>query len=232
MIKVENLSLKVKGKTILDNISFEVNSNQIIGLLGHNAAGKSTLQRYIANEEVLQEGNIYINGIENSFSMENSCVLITEKLFLHSSLTIEKNLKYCNSFELLDVVYVKTKLDEFNIDLYSTYGSLSRGNKQIVHILFCLAKKADIYLMDEPLSTVDIFNRKKIADLILDAQQKGATVVITTHLINEFQMLFDRILYLNNGKLDYDISIEEVFEKGYQDVESFIIDQYGGNHNA
>lgn len=108
---------------------------------------------------------------------------------------------------------------------------MSVGNKQIVHMLFCFARNSSIYLLDEPLSSIDIFNRKKVADLILDAQSKGSTIIVTTHLINEFQMLFDRILYIHNGNLVYDITMEEIFENGYNDVESFIIDEFGGVNN-
>lgn len=93
MLKVENLSLYVKGKRILNNINFEIKDNEIIGLLGHNAAGKSTLQRFIANEEVIQEGKVFINDIENFFGYESDCVLITEKSFLNSGMSIAANLK-------------------------------------------------------------------------------------------------------------------------------------------
>lgn len=228
MIKVKNLSLKTKNKTILENINFETNEREIIGLLGHNAAGKSTLQRFIANEEVVQTGRVFINNKENQFGIFNECVLITEKLFLKQNLSVMGNIKHLNAFEQLDVEYILNKLSEFKIDVNVSFGSLSRGNKQIIHILICLSKKALVYLLDEPLSSIDIFNRKKIADLLLDAQDRGATIVITTHLLNDFQMLFDRVIYINEGKIDFDITIEEIFERGYKDVEDFVVSEYGG----
>ncbi|MFV0556385.1 MAG: ATP-binding cassette domain-containing protein [Lactovum sp.] len=228
MIKVENLNLKIKDNHILSDINFEIRKGQIVGLLGHNAAGKSTLQRYIANQEVLAEGKISINGKANQWGQMNQTVLITEKDFLRKAKSVQENIEELSKFQVLDKTYIFKKLEEFDIDKSKSYGSLSKGSKQIVHILLSLSTKALVYLLDEPLSSIDIFNRKKIADLILDAQDRGATIIVTTHLINEFQMLFDRVLYLHEGKLEHDLMIEEIFEKSYENIEDFIFTEYGG----
>ncbi|MFV0424841.1 MAG: ATP-binding cassette domain-containing protein [Bacilli bacterium] len=231
MIEVKNLSLKTRDKVILDNINFNIKKNEIVGLFGHNAAGKSTLQRLIANEDVIFEGDVYIEGKRNIYGAVSDCVLITEKLLLKNNASIKSNLNHINSCEQLDINYVYDKLSEFKIDVNVMYGSLSRGSKQIVNIIFCLAKKASLYLFDEPLSSIDVFNRKLIADLILDIQEKGGTVIVTTHMINEFQMLFDRVIYLNEGKIEYDITVENIFKEGYKNIEDFVIDKFGGDHD-
>ncbi len=228
MIKVENVTLKVAGHKILDDVTFEIPRNQIVGLLGHNGAGKSTLYRFIANEEVLQSGNIAINDIANEFGKANDTTLITSRIFLNSRLSIAQNLENLNVNKQLDEAYIKNKLVEFGIDFYASFGSLSSGVKQIVQILFYLAKSSKVFLLDEPFTVIDIFNRKKIVDLMLDAQERGVTIMITTHFIREIELLFDRILYINNGRIEYDLVIDEVLSNGYESIEQFIESAYGG----
>ncbi len=228
MIKVNNVSLKLKNKVILDDVSFEIQPKEIVGILGHNAAGKSTLHRFLANIEKLQSGTVQVNGLFNDMNVKNDCVLITEKLFLKPSLTIEQNFSLCNTNSLLNKSYFYERLADFKIDKHANFGSLSRGTKQIVNILLSFSKDAKVYIFDESLSSVDIFNRKLVSDLLLDAQERGATIIVTTHLINEFQMLFDRIIYLHEGKVTHSLTVDDIFEQGYDSIEDYIISTFEG----
>lgn len=229
MIEVKNVSLKVGYKHILDDVSFKINKGEIVGLLGHNGAGKSTLHRFIANQEELQLGEIYVDGKRNEFGKPNGVVFLTDEIVLVKSLTVEENIMHFKGDDIIDVEYITERLKEFKIKLSNQVSALSSGHRQLVNLIFHLSTKPKVILFDEPLSAVDVFNRKKISDIIIDAQIQGTTIMFTTHLIADFHMLLERIVYIDDGKVAFDKTYDEIISEGNENLEEYLFEVFGGD---
>ncbi len=213
LLQVENICMKNYKGMIFDDISFEIEKGEIVGLLGHNGSGKSTIQRIIANYEPAQKGEVTLNGMINDINIQSKdAILIPDRIQLFKNKTIKENfdlisIGYIARFEFLDKYMNILDLKQDDV-----INSLSKGNQEIVQILIYLSIDTELYLLDEPFSAVDIYRRDLIQKIIVDVQLRlpDSSFIITTHLISEVELILDRILYLHNGKMLFDKEVDEL----------------------
>ncbi len=215
MLKTNNLCAKVKKQVIFEDINLDIKPGQVIGLLGHNGAGKSTILRLIANHETPQQGSVVINGNINDINILNKDVLlIPDTILLLKKKTIMQNYNIiCRNKDYDKETFIKY-LEIINLDGSEQINSLSKGNQEIVQLMIYLSLKTKIYLLDEPFSAVDIFRRELVQKLLIDTmlRNEDAIIVLTTHLINEVENILDHVLYLNDGKIVIDAPIDECMQ--------------------
>ncbi|MFZ4057750.1 MAG: ABC transporter ATP-binding protein [Ferruginibacter sp.] len=205
IIKVENLYKSYGNFEAVKGISFDVQEGEIFGLLGPNGAGKSTTLEIIETLRAKTSGTVIVNGydldkdpgaikkiigVQLQTSGYYPGLNLTELIELFSGLYNHA----ADANALLQLVNLEEKAK-------SKYKELSGGQKQRFSIATTLINKPKIIFLDEPTTGLDPQARRNLWDLIRDIRNKGTTVIITTHYMDEAEQLCDRLAILDEGKI-------------------------------
>ncbi len=237
ILKLDGLSKKFGNKTVVDHISLEIKEGEIFGLLGPNGAGKSTTLNMICSLLKPTSGNIEIFGMNASSNMEK----IKKKIgYIPQELAIHGNLKAWENVELFTSLYgikskeLKSAIDESLefvglLDKKNNYAkNFSGGMKRRLNIACAIGHKPELMIFDEPTVGIDPQSRNFILEKIKTANKNGATIIYTSHYMEEVEAICTRIAIMDNGRIiavgtreelvrlvtsepDSNISLEEVF---------------------
>ena len=239
MLRVENLTKKFKKVTAVDNVSFEVNPGEIIGLLGENGAGKTTTLRMLATMLKPTSGNATIDGyniIDNPNKIrERIGILFGGDVALYDRLTGRENMIYfakLNGMSDLEANQAVNKIaSELEMSDYidRPVGKYSRGMKQKVSLARSIIHQPDVMLFDEPSTGLDVLSSKLIHDFILKCKKDNKAIVFPSHNMYETEKLCDRIIIIHKGKIVASGTIEQL-KKDYQkdSLEDLFIECIGG----
>jgi len=205
-IIVENLSYHYGKILAVDNISFKVAQQEILGFLGPNGAGKSTTVKVLTGQLRLQEGNVTLLGMditENIERVQARMGVCFEQPNLYEQMTALENLElFARLFNMKTfdgyALLKKVGLEGREKDRVANY---SKGMKQRLMVARSLVNQAEILFLDEPTSGLDPVSADSIRSLILQERERGATIFLTTHDMWEADKLCDRVAFLNQGKI-------------------------------
>lgn len=218
MIRVENVTRTYGELVAVNDISFSIPRGQIVGLLGHNGAGKSTTLKMLTGYLEPNSGSIVLNGIDIRKDRHGatSCVgYLPENCPLYSEMTVIDYLGYIAELRSLPEgqrlrqiksVIARTHLEEKACVPIAT---LSKGYRQRVGIAQAIIHDPDILVLDEPTSGLDPSQIHEIRDLIKQLS-KHATVILSTHILQEVEAICNRVIIIMNGKIAKDASLEEL----------------------
>ncbi|WP_304151951.1 ABC transporter ATP-binding protein [Finegoldia magna] len=210
MLKLEKTRKSFKNNLVLKDVSFTVDTGEVVGLVGLNGSGKSTIIRIISGLIIQDNGTI-----ENDF--KNVGVLLEGSRNIYHFLTVRENIKYFSILNNIEDAYVENFMNKY-ITLFGLedkldeeVGNLSRGMIQKVSIMILLAQNPDIIIMDEPTLGLDIISTIQIREIIQDiVEEKNKTVLIVSHDTKLLDSVADRILFLKDGKIEADIEKENL----------------------
>ena len=242
MLKVENLTKTFKKVNAVENVSFEVNPGEIIGLLGENGAGKTTTLRMIATMLKPTNGNAIIDGyniIDNPSKIrEKIGILFGGDVALYDRLTGRENMTYFAKLNGMSDDEAKHAVDQIAQDLEMTdyidrpVGKYSRGMKQNVSLARSIIHHPDVMLFDEPTTGLDVLSSKLIHDFILKCKRENKAIVFSSHNMYETEKLCDRIIIIHKGKIVTSGTIEQLKENyKKENLEELFIECIGGNNN-
>ena len=210
VIEVKNLTKKYKKLTAVDDISFNVGKGEIIGLLGPNGSGKSTTINCLLSLIKYDKGNIKIFNQEmnpNSYDIKKKIGVVFQEIAVFEELTVYDNVDYFCGLYIND----KKLRKEYVIDAINFVGlsefkkfypkQLSGGLKRRLNIACGIAHKPKLLFLDEPTVAVDPQSRNNILDGIKKLRDNGTTILYTTHYMEEVEILCDRIIILDKGKI-------------------------------
>ena len=216
MIQLKNIDKKFKDKMALDNLSLEVKSGEIYGLLGANGAGKSTTLNLLLGFLTSDSGKInMIDTNDNSIIQQDKIGYIPENVNLYPYLTGIENLDYFSKLaglkfnsEQLESFLVECGLEEeaFN----KSISEYSKGMRQKVGIAIAYAKNAKIYLLDEPASGLDPLSSNELSALLKKMSERGATILMASHDIFRVRETCHKIGILKNGSLVKQMNSKDV----------------------
>ena len=210
VIEVKNLTKKYKELTAVDDLSFEVHDGEILGLLGPNGSGKSTTINCILSLLEFNNGNIKIFGKEmkpDSYDIKKDIGVIFQDVAVFDELTVYENIDYFCGLYITDKEtrkkYIEEALELVEIKDFSKYypKQLSGGLLRRLNIACGIAHKPKLIFLDEPTVAVDPQSRNNILEGIKKLRDNGATIVYTTHYMEEVEILCDRIIILDKGKI-------------------------------
>lgn len=219
MIKLESISKSFGNKIVLDGITTTFEKGKIYGLLGRNGAGKTTLLRILSNLILNYNGTASLNGIEirENQEMVEKIILVHNKMIPSTFESESINSIYKWAAMILpnwDEDYKNKLVQEFGINLKTKYSKLSEGNKNLVSLILGLASNAEIVFFDEPSTGLDANNRYKFYEILMeDMEEKERYCIISTHIIDEVEKIFERILILDNSHLILEEEISDLQEK-------------------
>ncbi|MDU4018186.1 MAG: ABC transporter ATP-binding protein [Finegoldia magna] len=210
MLKLEKIRKSFKNNLVLKDVSFTIDTGEVVGLVGLNGSGKSTIIRIISGLIIQDNGTI-----ENDF--KNIGVLLEGSRNIYHFLTVRENIKYFSILNNIEDAYVENFINKY-ITLFGLedkldeeVGNLSRGMIQKVSIMILLAQNPDIIIMDEPTLGLDIISTIQIREIIQDiVKEKNKTVLIVSHDTKLLDSVADRILFLKDGEIEADIEKENL----------------------
>lgn len=225
VITVKNLLKRYKKLTAVNNISFAVNKGEIFGLLGENGAGKTTTLEMIEGLRKATSGEVSVLG----FDVASQINQIKHRIGiqLQSSAYFE-HLTLCEILELFGSFYDRNisaqkllKMVELEQKSNAYIKQLSGGQKQRFSIVASLVNDPEIVFLDEPTTGLDPVSRRKLWQIISDIKKQGKTVVLTTHYLEEAEILCDRIGIMLNGKI---IALDETHKLIEQAKYPYVVD--------
>lgn len=210
LIRVVSVSKKYGSRYALKDINLDIYSGEIITLLGPNGAGKTTLSSLIASLHPVTSGDILYQGksiYQDLIGFRKILGYCPQKPNFSDNLTIREHLFYAGRFFLMEssVIYrrVDELLEQFNLKEYEQEAPsvLSGGYKQRLLIARALLHKPSLVILDEPTVALDPHIRRQLWDVIKDLKKEGVTIVLTTHYIDEAEILSDRVCVLDKGSI-------------------------------
>ncbi len=232
VLEVKNLEKKYAKKTALKGISLELAAGKIYGLLGPNGSGKTTLLKVCAALLKNYSGEVLIGGNKPGLKTKAIVLYLPDKDYLYDWMTVKDAVRYFTDF-YQDFVPERAKelLDFMELKDDDSIKTLSKGMRARVKISLVLARKAKLYLLDEPFAGIDAVTIEKLLEIILQAFSPSSTMLLTTHHMTYVESLLEDIILLNKGEIVFTGSAEEIrAEKGlsiselymevFKDVES------------
>ncbi|EKE25451.1 MAG: ABC-type multidrug transport system, ATPase component [uncultured bacterium] len=223
LIQIQNISKIYRSKTnpviALDNVSITINRGEVLGLLGVNGAGKTTLSSILATLHPPTSGSILFNGTSiysDIVAYRRALGFCPQTQNLDTYLTVEQNLLFAGRYFLMpeNEIISRTKqlMEELELTRYASFevDTLSGGNKQRLLIARALMHNPQLVILDEPTVGLDPDIRKKLWNIIRGLKNRGVTVILTTHYLDEAEYLSDRICMLHRGKVMLIESVESL----------------------
>lgn len=220
--KVRDLTKDYDGHVVLNNISFDIPRGKIVGLLGPNGCGKSTLMKILAGVIHDYTGNIKIGGRPIGIGSKAHLAYLPDRTYFPERFRTVDCINYFTDFFAdFDKVKAIEFAAKFGLDLNQRIKTMSKGMQEKLQLLMVMSRAADIYLLDEPLGGVDPAARAVILDIIMSNYKENATVVISTHLVNDLEHSFDHVLMLGHGSVLVNTGIDTLRSTGKSVEEIF-----------
>ena len=228
LLEIKNLYKNYGEKQVLNNITLTVPRGKIIGLLGKNGTGKTTLIKLINGLLTPTEGEIIFEGEKIGPQSKLNIAYLPERTYLDKSMTINETLKFFKEFySNFDIDKAKDLLKKLALDENQKIIKMSKGMQEKVQLVLVMSRKADLYILDEPLGGVDPATRDYILDTILTNFNEGASIIISTHLISDIERILDEVIFIDKGEIklisDADelrnkenASIDEIFRRMFK----------------
>ena len=214
LLECINLDKSFGNKKILQDINLTIPRGKIIGLLGQNGTGKSTLIKLINDLLTPSNGKILINGKEIGVESKKIISYLPERTYLDKTMTVNQTINYLKDFyDDFDIDKSIKLLQELNLDTNQKLSKMSKGMQEKVCLVLVMSRKAELYILDEPLGGVDPATRDYILDTILNNFQEGASVIISTHLISDIERILDEVIFIDKGKIILKSSCDELRKK-------------------
>lgn len=189
-----------KGQPVLSDFNLRLEGGRIVGLLGPNGCGKTTFLKLVAGLLVPDGGTITIAGTPVSEESRSLVSYLPERPYFTPSMRVHELLTYFSDFYSdFDRPRAEQMLRDLQIDQNARMKALSKGTKEKVQLVLVMARRARLYLLDEPIGGVDPASRDYILQTIVGNYAPDATVVITTHLIADVEPILDEFLFLGFG---------------------------------
>lgn len=211
ILECENLSKNYGSVKALDNLTLKIESGKIVGLLGPNGHGKTTLIKTLSGLLSKDKGKVLIDGKRIGVGTKKIVSYLPERSYLSPEMKIKEVVSFFQEFyEDFDAKKADAMLGELSLDKESKLKSLSKGNREKVQLIMVMSRKAKLYLLDEPMDGVDPAARDYILKTIISNYSEDATVIISTHLIQDVEQILDEVVFLKEGKVMLHSDVDEL----------------------
>ena len=202
LLELKNVTKTFDKKKILDNVSLTVAPGRIVGLLGKNGAGKTTVIKLINDLLTPTSGEILFNGKPIGPLSKAQISFLPEASCLEPRLQVNQAVRmYADFYADFDADKANALLDKHGIPQESTLNKLSKGMGEKLRLILVMSRNAKLYILDEPLGGVDPATRDEILDTILHNFAEGASVLLSTHLIADIERILDDVVFIDDGKI-------------------------------
>ena len=210
-----------KGVPVLKDFNLTVPKGKIVGLLGPNGCGKSTLVKIISGVLQATSGEIRVDGNKIGESTKAVISYLPERTYFTANMKVVDLINFFSDFYTdFDFARAYTLMNDLGVDVTKPLKNLSKGTKEKVQLIMVMSRNAKLYLLDEPIAGVDPAAREYIINTVLGNYNREATIIITTHLISDVEELLDEFVFLNfGGEILKSGSVKEVREESGQTLD-------------
>ena len=214
LLECKNLCKSYDDKQVLKDINLKISKGKIIGLLGKNGTGKTTLIKLINDLLTPTSGEILINGKKPGIESKEIISYLPEKTYLDREMKVKDAIKYFKEFyKNFDSEKALKLLKDLDLDVNTKISKMSKGMQEKLQLILVMSRKAELYILDEPLGGVDPATRDYILDTILSNFGEGASVIISTHLIADIERILDEVIFIDKGQIIVSSSADELRKK-------------------
>ena len=223
LVEIHNLTKSYdKRKEALHDLTLTLPRGRIVGLLGPNGSGKTTLIKLLNGLLVPDGGESLIDGEKPGPSTKAKVSYLPERTYLKNGATIRELLSYFQDFyEDFRTDRAKEMLAALRIEENARIRALSKGTREKVQLILVMSRDASLYILDEPIAGVDPAARDYILRTIITNYNENATVLISTHLINDIENILDEVVFMKEGRLLLQTSVEEIREEKGKSVDAY-----------
>ena len=214
LLECKNLCKSYDDKQILKDINLKIPKGKIIGLLGKNGTGKTTLIKLMNDLLTPTNGEILIEGEKPGVKSKEIIAYLPEKTYLDREMKVKDAIKYFEEFyKNFDSEKAKKLLKDLDLDINTKIAKMSKGMQEKLQLILVMSRTAKLYILDEPLGGVDPATRDYILDTILSNFSEGASVIISTHLIADIERILDEVIFMDKGEIKVTSSADELRNK-------------------
>jgi len=211
IVIAENLCKSYLTKKALQGTDLTIKPGKIVGLLGPNGSGKTTFLKIAAGILHPSSGQILIDGQKPGVYTKSIVSYLPDTDYLFKWMKIKDSVQYFKDFYGdFNEKTAAELLDFMKLDANSSVNSLSKGMKEKLKLTLVLSRKAKLYILDEPLGGVDPTAREKILDAISNNFSENSSMLITTHLVNDIERIFDEVAFISSGEIVLQGNAEEL----------------------
>ena len=219
-IEINGLTKRFGDLTALDAVSVSLEKGQIVGLLGPNGSGKTTLIKLMNGLLTPTEGSISIDGLAPGVETKKTVAYLPDRNALPDYMTTDQLIgMYEDFFEDFDRSRAEEMVDDLGIDRKQSMKKMSKGTKEKLQLCLVMARKAGVYLLDEPIGGVDPATRDYILKTIISNYNEDAVVIISTHLISDIESVLDDVIFLKEGRVVLHRAADEILEEKGESID-------------
>lgn len=206
----------------VSNVDLKLGKGKIIGLLGSNGSGKTTIMKMAAGLLTPNGGEVLIDGQNPGVTTKAIVSYLPDKECLPSGMKVHELLTFFQDFYSdFDKARALEMLKSLGINLDSKLKQLSKGTKEKVQLVLVMSRRAKLYLLDEPIGGVDPAARDYILETIISNYDEEATVIISTHLISDIEKVLDEVVFISRGQITLHSTVDEIREKNGKSVDEY-----------
>lgn len=221
LIECKDLTKKYGKKTALDHINLSIEGGHIIGLLGPNGSGKTTLIKILNGLLAPTSGSLYYREEAIGVESKKHISYLPDHTYLNMNQKVSDVITYFKDFyEDFDEARAYDMLEKLHINPHDRLKSMSKGTKEKVQLILVMSRRADLYVLDEPIAGVDPAARDYILDVILSNYEPKASILISTHLIADIENILDEVIFIQNGQIRLSASVDDIREKEGKSVDT------------
>lgn len=211
ILECRGLVKKYGYKDALSGIDLSIERGRIVGLLGPNGSGKSTLIKLANGLLSPTKGELLIDGKPVGTDTKKIVSYLPERTYLNSWMKVCNIIDFFSDFyDNFDKNKAYDMLQRLNINPKDQLKTMSKGTKEKVQLILVMSRKADLYLLDEPIGGVDPAARDYILNTIIGNYNPDGTIIISTHLISDIEQILDDVIFIQNGTIVKTASVDDI----------------------
>ena len=221
LIDAKDLTKNYGKKTAVDHINFSIEGGHIIGLLGPNGSGKTTLIKMLNGLLTPTSGTLYYKGNPIGVESKKHISYLPDHTYLNMNQRVSDVISYFKDFfDDFDENRAYDMLKKLQINPSDRLKTMSKGTKEKVQLILVMSRRADLYILDEPIAGVDPAARDYILDIILSNYDPDASILISTHLIADIENILDEVIFIKNGQICLSSSVDDIREKEGKSIDT------------
>lgn len=214
LVKCNNLCKNFDNKIILKDVNLSIQKGRIVGLLGKNGMGKTTLIKLINDLLTPTSGEVLINSETPNINSKRVISYLPERTYLDKSMKVSQIITFFEEFyDNFNKEKAIKLLKDLDLDINAKINKMSKGMQEKLQLILVMSREAELYILDEPLGGVDPATRDYILDTILSNFNEGASVIISTHIISDIERILDDVIFIDKGKIILTSSADDLRKK-------------------
>lgn len=211
LVELKDLNKSYGTKKVLKNVNLNIEEGKIYGLLGPNGSGKTTIIKLINGLLQPTSGSVLIKGKNPGIDSKKTISYLPERTYLNMNFKVTEIIDlFIDFYEDFDSKKALKQLKKLNINPNDKLKTMSKGTKEKVQLVLVMSRKADLYILDEPIGGVDPASRDYILETILNNFNEGSSIIICTHLISDIEKILDDVIFINKGEIALNSSAEDI----------------------